>query len=119
VALLRSKKAPVTAPAPAPRAQAAEPAAAPAWAKLFLGVGERDGLKTGDLLGAITGEAGVEGRAVGKIEIKESHSVVEVHDDVARKVIKALNGTTIKGRAVRADFDRPRKPGTTRPSRSR
>jgi len=118
VALLRARKAPV-ASAPAPRPTTAEPAAAPAWAKLFIGVGERDGLRPGDLLGAITGEAGVEARAVGKIDIKESHTVVEVHDDVARQVIKALNGTTIKGRAVRADFDRPRRPGTVRPSRTR
>jgi ATP-dependent RNA helicase DeaD len=72
-------------------------------------VGERDGLKPGDLVGAITGEAGVDGHQVGKIDIRESHTVVEVHDAVARRVIKALNGTTIKGRAVRADFDRPRR----------
>jgi ATP-dependent RNA helicase DeaD len=85
---------------------------------LFISVGERDGLRPGDLLGAITGEAGVDGREVGKIDIRESHSVVEVHDDVARKVIKALNGTTIKGRSVRADFDRPRR-GGGRPPRTR
>ena len=92
----------------------------PAWSKLFIGVGERDGLLKGDLLGAITGETGVTGDAVGKIEIRESHSVVEVHDTVARKVIQAINGTTIKGRSVRADFDRPRKgpPKRGRPSRS-
>jgi ATP-dependent RNA helicase DeaD len=119
VALLRARKPQAAPPAAtASRASAAEPAAAPAWAKLFIGVGERDGLRPGDLLGAITGEAGVDGRAVGKIDIRESHSVVEVHDDVARKVIKAINGTTIKGRAVRADFDRPRRPGS-RPSRAR
>ena len=117
VALLRERKA-REAPAPAQRPPAPAPGAAPAWAKLFVGVGERDGLRPGDLLGAITGEAGVDGHAVGKIDIRESHSVVEVHDDVALKVIKALNGTTIKGRAVRADFDRPRRSGP-RPSRSR
>jgi ATP-dependent RNA helicase DeaD len=117
VSLLREVK-PAAHAAPAPR-QAAEPdtSDAPAWAKLFLGVGERDGLKPGDLVGAITGEAGVDGKQVGKIDIRESHTVVEVHDSVARRVIKALNGTTIKGRAVRADFDRPRK-GGGRPPRS-
>jgi len=121
VALLREGK---PAPAPATSRQAeAETSApaggdAPAWAKLFIGVGERDGLRPGDLVGAITGEAGVDGKQVGKIDIRESHTVVEVHDSVARRVIKALNGTTIKGRAVRADFDRPRKGGTARPQRS-
>ncbi|MDX1647481.1 MAG: DEAD/DEAH box helicase [Longimicrobiales bacterium] len=83
----------------------------PSWAKLFVSVGERDGLRPGDLLGAITGEAGVSGDAVGRIDIHESHSLVEVHDTVARPVIRALNGTTIKGRSVRVDFDRPRRGG--------
>ena len=120
VALLRSRRGTpgsVTAP---PAVSTRAPEAAPSWAKLFIGVGERDGLRPGDLLGAITGEAGVDGRAVGKIEIRESHSLVEVHDTVARQVIDSINGTTIRGRAVRADFDRPRRPGPTRaPGRSR
>lgn len=94
-----------------------EPGAAPSWAKLFVSVGERDGLRAGDLLGAITGEAGVDGRSVGKIDIHESHTLVEVHDTVAHRVIKALNGTTIRGRAVRADFDRPRRGGSPHGSR--
>ena len=106
VALLRKKMPPAAPPAPE-LSNAGTPA--PAWAKLFFGVGERDGLSTGDLLGAITGEAGVPGTCVGRIDIKESHTLVEVHDEVARKVITALNGTTIRGRAVRADFDRPKR----------
>jgi ATP-dependent RNA helicase DeaD len=106
VALLR-KKTPTVTPPVAESSNVG--AAAPAWAKLFFGVGERDGLSTGDLLGAITGEANVPGTSVGRIDIKESHTLVEVHDEVARKVIAALNGTTIRGRAVRADFDRPRR----------
>ncbi len=112
VALLREKPVAPAAPPARQTAAEAETADGPAWAKLFLSVGERDGLRPGDLVGAITGEAGVEGHQVGKIDIKESHTVVEVHDSVARKVIKAINGTTIKGRAVRADFDRPRRGGT-------
>jgi len=106
VALLRKKTPPAAPPAPE-LSNAGAPA--PAWAKLFFGVGERDGLSTGDLLGAITGEAGVPGTSVGRIDIKESHTLVEVHDEVAKKVIAALNGTTIRGRAVRADFDRPKR----------
>lgn len=113
VALLRRGgrgEATATEPAhAAPQSAAARATATPAWAKLFVGVGERDGLRAGDLLGAITGEAGVPGDAVGRIDIKESHTLVEVHDSVARKVIQAINGTTIKGRSVRADFDRPRR----------
>lgn len=92
-----------------PSSGAAAAAGVPSWSKLFISVGERDGLKVGDVLGAVTGEAGVPGDAVGKIDIHESHSLVEVHDTVARTVIQAINGTTMKGRSVRVDFDRPRR----------
>jgi ATP-dependent RNA helicase DeaD len=119
VALLRRKDAPVERTIDRPSASTPVEGAAPAWAKLFVSVGSRDGLVPGDLLGAVTGEAGVRGDAVGRIDIKESHTVIEVHDAVARQVIKALNGTTIRGRAVRADFDRPRRgappPGRRKP----
>ncbi len=113
-ALLRKKvpDAPVAAATPADAAVRS----APAWVRVFLSVGERDGLTPGDLLGAITGEAGVPGGKVGKIEIKESHSLADVEESVARQVITALNGTSIRGRAVRADVDRPRRSGPGRGS---
>jgi ATP-dependent RNA helicase DeaD len=77
-----------------------------AWIRLFVGVGEKDGVGPGDLLGAIAGEAGVEGSQVGKIEIRDTFSLVEVLPPVAEKIIRSLNGTTIRGRAVRVDHDR-------------
>jgi len=106
-ALLRKKTATPT-PAP-PRREGGDSRPSPtAWVKLFLSVGERDGLTPGDLVGAITGETGLPSGKIGKIEIRESHALVEVQEPVARKIISALNGTTIRGRAVRADFDRGR-----------
>lgn len=108
VALLR-RRTPVRPAEQAARTASSASTAAPSWAKLFISVGSRDGLVPGDLLGAVTGEAGVAGDTVGRIDIKESHALIEVHDTVAQKVIKALNGITIRGRSVRADFDRPRK----------
>jgi ATP-dependent RNA helicase DeaD len=109
VALLR-KKAPPAPPRPTSHGgtSAAARETPTAWVKVFLTVGERDGLTAKDLVGAITGEADIPGSNVGKIEIRESHAVVEVMEPVAKKVIAALNGTTIRGRSVRADFDRPR-----------
>lgn len=100
-----------------PATAAARASGTPSWSKLFIGVGERDGLNKGDLLGAITGEAGLTGDSVGRIDIRESHSLVEVHESVARKVIQALNGTSIRGRAARVDFDRPRAKAPTRKGR--
>ncbi|HEX2094049.1 MAG TPA: DEAD/DEAH box helicase [Longimicrobiaceae bacterium] len=123
-ALLRRRRsaAPVEAPtlrAELPsRAQATDaPSTAPApatWARLYVGVGSRDGIRPGDLVGAIAGEADIPGSRVGKIEIRDTFSIVEVQADVADRVIRAVNGTTLKGRSVRVDYDRgadrPRKP---------
>lgn len=91
------------------------PKGVPTWVKVFLTVGERDEVTVGDLLGAITGEADIEGAHVGRIEIKDTYSRVEIRTDLAPKVIRGLNGTSIRGRSVRADYDR----GTTRPSGGR
>lgn len=89
------------------------------WVRLFVGVGEKEEIGPGDLLGAIAGEAGVEGSQVGKIEIRETFSLVEVASQVADQVIRGLNGTTIRGRSVRADYDRggPKGRGGRKPGR--
>ena len=110
MALLRKK---ATAAKPAVRSEArggGEPRQGPPagkpWMRLFVGVGERDGVGPGDLLGAIAGEAGLEGSKVGKIEIRDTFSLVEVAPDDADRIIQALNGTTIRGRSTRVDYDR-------------
>ncbi len=76
--------------------------------RLFMTVGTRDGVKTGDLVGAIAGEGGIPGDHVGKIELRESHSLVEVAAGDAASVIARVNGATIRGRqvVVRAERDR-------------
>ena len=68
--------------------------------RLHIGVGRSSGVRPGDLVGAITGEAGVTGRAVGSIEIADRHSIVEIAEDVAPSVLRALRGWTIKGKKV-------------------
>ncbi len=116
-ALLRRRPAPAPAreAAPVPQARAAEPGPAPVtWARLFVGVGSRDDVRPGDLVGALAGEAGIPGSRIGKIEIRDSFSLVEVQAEFADRVIQAVNGTTIKGRSVRADYDRG---GSERPQR--
>ncbi|MFN8571873.1 MAG: DbpA RNA binding domain-containing protein [Gemmatimonadaceae bacterium] len=76
-----------------------------AWTRLFLSVGERDGLRRGDLVGAITGETGINGQQIGKIELRESHALVEVAADVAEAVVAKMSGVTLRGRRVMAKVD--------------
>ncbi|MFO7893748.1 MAG: DbpA RNA binding domain-containing protein [Longimicrobiales bacterium] len=94
----------------------APPPEAGTWVHLFMDIGKRDEVGPGDIVGAITGEAGVSGDRVGKIDIRESHSTVEVATSVAARVIEALNGRTLKGRSLRVDYDRKtRGDGGSRP----
>jgi ATP-dependent RNA helicase DeaD len=111
--------------AAAPGRAEAGPAPA-AYARLYVGVGERDGVRAGDLVGAIAGETNIPGSSVGRIDIRDTFSIVEVPADLAERVIRAVNGTTIKGRGARVDYDRgadraakratgPRREGGDRP----
>jgi len=68
--------------------------------RLFMTVGTRDGVKTGDLMGMIAGEGGIPGDRVGKIDLRESHALVEVAEGDAASVIARVNGTMIRGRRV-------------------
>ncbi len=74
--------------------------------KLFISLGRKAGVTPGDLVGAITGEAGVKGRDIGAITVHESFSLVEVPEDKARKIAKALNHCTIRGRKAGVRLDR-------------
>lgn len=84
------------------------------WVRLFMSIGRRDDAGPGDILGAITGEAQIDGASVGRIDIRDTFSLVEVDRSVADRIIETMNGTTVKGRSLRVDFDRPgrRKAGT-------
>jgi ATP-dependent RNA helicase DeaD len=73
--------------------------------RLFVTVGSRDGLRPGDLVGAMANEGGVASSEFGKVDIRESHSTIEVSPSVADTLIEKLNGANIKGRraVVRRD----------------
>ena len=86
----------------------AAPSVPEPWTRLFISAGQTDEIGPGELLGAITGESGIKGNRVGRIDVRERHSLVEVRESDAAKVIKALNGTTLGGRALRVDYDRAR-----------
>ena len=74
--------------------------------RLYIGAGRRAGVRPGDLVGAITGEANVAARDVGAIEIADRFSLVEVPDSIADEVIAALSASAIRGKKVAVRRDR-------------
>jgi ATP-dependent RNA helicase DeaD len=77
------------------------------WTRLYVGAGRRTGMRPGDLVGAITGEAGVTGSSVGAIHITDAYSLVEVPEAAADAIVRALSAATIKGRKLEVRRERP------------
>ncbi|MGB5854696.1 MAG: ATP-dependent RNA helicase DbpA [Oceanisphaera sp.] len=73
----------------------------PEMVTLNIAGGRKSKIRAGDILGALTGEAGISGSEVGKIDISEMQSYVAVHRDVANKALKHLQQGKIKGRVVK------------------
>lgn len=79
-----------------------------AWTRLFFDIGRKDDIKPGDLVGAITGEAGIVGGQIGKIDIRGSFTLIEIDSQVVDDVVRKLAGVTIRGREVSVRPDRDR-----------
>ena len=75
-------------------------------ARLHINMGRQDGLRPADLVGAISNQAKISGRAIGAIDILDLWSFVEVPLDKADQVIDALQRTKVRGRKVRAQVAR-------------
>lgn len=78
--------------------------------RIFVGVGREGGVGPGDLVGAITGEAGVTSRDIGAIDINDRFALVEVPDELADTIIDALRATTIKGHKPKVRRERSEEP---------
>ncbi|NUU17723.1 DEAD/DEAH box helicase [Cellulomonas humilata] len=74
-------------------------------------VGHRDGLQPGALVGALTGEGGLTGKDVGKIDIFGSFALVDIPDGLSADVIDRLARTRVAGRPLRIRLDQGPRPG--------
>ncbi len=68
---------------------------------LRLDAGRTDKMRPGDILGALTGDAGLAADAVGKIDVFPTRSYVAIRRDEAGKALERLRAGKIKGRNVR------------------
>ena len=68
-------------------------------ATLRLSAGRKDGLRPGDILGALTGDVGLDGSDVGRIEVLDHLTWVAVSREVADRAVRTLD--RIKKRRVR------------------
>ena len=68
--------------------------------RLFINIGKKQKAKPGDILGAIAGETGLNGKVVGTIDMYDKYTFVEVPREYAAEVLKAMKNVKIKGKTV-------------------
>ncbi|MFD2934624.1 DEAD/DEAH box helicase [Spirosoma flavum] len=74
--------------------------------RLMVSIGRQDFVRPGDIVGAIAGEANIPGNSIGSIDIFDKFTYVDVPKDVAKLVVDAMEGNTIKGRRVNIEVAR-------------
>jgi ATP-dependent RNA helicase DeaD len=80
-----------------------------AWIKLS--VGSNAGVEPRDIVGAITGEAGVSREVIGTIKVFPAITLAQVVSSEADNIIGAINGAKLRGKTVSAMHGTPPTPG--------
>ncbi|MCW8894630.1 ATP-dependent RNA helicase DbpA [Sulfurimonas sp.] len=70
----------------------------PANVTLVIEGGKKDKVRAGDLLGALTGDAGLQGSSIGKIDIYERQSYVAIENSRIDEAYEKLKNGKIKGK---------------------
>ena len=73
----------------------------PVMSTLCIAAGRKDKLRPGDILGALTGDADIPGKQVGKIAIFDFQAFVAVERALAKQAMQRLNSGKIKGRSLK------------------
>ena len=64
-------------------------------------VGSVHGIKPGNIVGAIANEAGIEGVHIGRVDIREDHSFVDLPEGMPKQIFKDLQKVRVAGRELR------------------
>jgi ATP-dependent RNA helicase DeaD len=78
-------------------------------------VGEVHGIKPSNVVGAIANEAGIEGVHIGRVDIREDHSFVDLPEGMPKEIFKMLQKVLVAGRELRIAkvSEKPPKPPRT------
>lgn len=78
-----------------------QPITPPAMVTLQIDGGKKQKVRPGDILGALTGDKGITGNQVGKIQIFDNWAYVAVTREASRQALKKLGDGKLKGRNFR------------------
>jgi len=76
------------------------------WVRMFVSVGRKDQASAKDLVGALIKEAGLQKGQIGRIDVRETFSLVDVAPAVVDQAIRRMSGVSVRGRRVTARPDK-------------
>nr|WP_235263453.1 DbpA RNA binding domain-containing protein [Nitrincola sp. A-D6] len=68
--------------------------------RYWIGVGYQHGVKPGNIVGAIANEAGVESQYIGRIDISENFSTVDLPNSIPAPMLQILKRARICGQPL-------------------
>ena len=71
--------------------------------RLFINIGKKQGIRPGDIVGAIAGESGIPGKMIGSIDMYDRYTFVDVPRGQVGAIIKAMKKSKIKGKSVNVE----------------
>jgi ATP-dependent RNA helicase DeaD len=92
------KPKPAAADVSKPKPSRATPAG---QTRLWMSLGETQGITPIDVVNAVAGETGLPGKVVGTVDVREKHLFVDVASEHANGIIAKLNRANIKGHKVK------------------
>jgi ATP-dependent RNA helicase DeaD len=69
--------------------------------RLWMNVGEEQGIVPIDIVNAVAGETGLPGKVVGTIDVRERHLFADVSSEHASSIIEKLNRSELKGHKLK------------------
>ena len=78
----------------------------PATSKIYVGVGKKDNATANDLVAVLVKDLRVDRTKIGRIELRDNFTLVDVPAQDAERIAQALNGQTIRRRRITARVDR-------------
>ena len=72
--------------------------------RFFINLGKMDGMEKGDLLELIDDVTGVDGKSIGKIELKGAYSFFEAEKDKVDDILNGFKDIEYSGRQVRVEL---------------
>lgn len=91
---------------PATALQSATPVGGVATARLWVGAGRKDEATVGDLVAVLVKEVGLDRSLIGRVELRDTFSLVEVPAADADRIAEQLTGLTVRRRRLTARVDR-------------